>query len=171
MLRWVDSMIQLVISAGRDFSVVGHQKIPQNIKYWYGSMISGRHHDLTDAILKFHVCCGRFLLFIITYVVYLCFITTPSVWWSLQWIDFLVQARNLTEKASSCFVDVDKLLGVHVDFGLNHSINILNPVIVCLIWVRSERPIAFKNCSFLGNSINKQNHPVLTPTPSPDPVR
>ena len=67
-LPCVDSMIQLVISAGLDFSVIRHQKIPKNMKYWYGSMISWRHHDLTDAILKFHVCRGRFIIFLLLYL-------------------------------------------------------------------------------------------------------
>ena len=56
-----DHLIQPVFFAGPYFSSTGHLKIPPNMKYRYDTMIIGCDHGTTDAILRFHGCCGRAL--------------------------------------------------------------------------------------------------------------
>ena len=97
-----DHLIQPVFFAGPYFSSTGHLKIPPNMKYRYDTMIIGCDHGTTDAILRFHGCCGRALysiLFRVYFAVlvlvmrYLTIVFCILLWSILHKIDFFVSSK------------------------------------------------------------------------------
>ena len=70
MLPFVDYVIQLMIFAGLGVSWTGNQKIPRNMRYWYGVKRRWIHGGITDSISKFHVSRGQLSLFYSVVVVF-----------------------------------------------------------------------------------------------------